>query len=364
LSEQGLRARFAGGGTKLGWGRACEAEVDLSTVGLAEVREHNSGDLTAVLEAGVPLARAQAAFAETGQMLALDPPLGPDARATIGGVLATGDSGPARHRYGAARDLALGVTVALSDGTVAKAGAKVIKNVAGYDLAKPLAGSFGTLGLILAVAVRLHPRPERTATAVGSARDPAELAAVASAAAHARIELASLDVRWSGGEGAVLARTAGAAPGPLAEQAGGVMRDHGVRVELTEEDDGLWAAQRAGQRSSAGTIVRVSGVQSGLERVLREAKRLGASVVGRAALGLSWLRVEDRSADEAAAAVRELRRALAPAACVVLDAPVDVRAQVDPWGPLDEPALAVMRRLKQRFDPAGACNPGLFAGGI
>ena len=100
-------------------------------------------------------------------MLALDPPLGPDAAATIGGVVATGDSGPLRHRYGAPRDLVVGMTIALADGTIARSGGKVIKNVAGYDLAKLFAGSFGTLGVIVEVAVRLHPLADTRVTAAG-----------------------------------------------------------------------------------------------------------------------------------------------------------------------------------------------------
>src|SRR5205085_4537465 len=111
--------------------------------------------------------RVQEALADDDQMTALDPPLGTGDAATIGGVIATADSGPLRHRYGAPRDLILGITVVLSDGTIARAGGKVIKNVAGYDLAKLFTGSFGTLGLIVEVVVRLHPVPPRTMTAVG-----------------------------------------------------------------------------------------------------------------------------------------------------------------------------------------------------
>jgi glycolate oxidase FAD binding subunit len=354
LVRDARSVRIVGGGTKLDWGRPCEAELELSTAALAELREHNRGDLTAILEAGVPLARAQETFAAAGQMLALDPP---DAGATIGGVLATGDSGPLRHRYGAARDLAVGVTAALSDGSVVKAGGRVIKNVAGYDLTKLFAGSFGTLGLILEVVVRLHPRPERTATALLEGADPDALAAAASAAAHARIELQSLDVRWSSGRGAVLARAAGAAPRALAEAAAGVL---GPRAELVEDDGDLWDAQRAGQRSAGGTVVRVSALQTALPAVLGAATRLGGALVGRAALGISWVRLEERSAEDAAGAVEELRRELATAACAVLDAPVSVRERLDPWGPIDPPARDVMRRVKERFDPAGTCNPGLF----
>ena len=166
-----------------------EPDLEICTGGLDRVLEHNAGDFTAVLQAGVPLAAAQEAFAAAGQMLALDPPLSPwgaagddaaleaaDAGATIGGIVATNDSGPLRHRYGGVRDLVVGVTVVLSDGTVAKAGGKVIKNVAGYDLGKLFAGAFGTLGLIAEVTVRLHPRPAHTATVLARSDDPAQLA--------------------------------------------------------------------------------------------------------------------------------------------------------------------------------------------
>ena len=168
---QGTPVRIAGGGTKLGWGEPVEAERELSTAGLDRIVEHNAGDLTAILEAGVPLAAAQERFAEAGQMLALDPP---DGGATIGGVVATGDSGPLRPRYGGPRDLVLGLRAALPDGSVIKSGGKVIKNVAGYDLGKLMAGAFGTLGAIVEVAVRLHPQPERTATAAGGTTDAAD----------------------------------------------------------------------------------------------------------------------------------------------------------------------------------------------
>ena len=192
----------------------------MSTERLDRVVEHNEGDLTAVFEAGLPLARAQEALAGAGQMVALDPrrPSGEGDRATIGGVVATGDSGPLRHRYGAPRDLILGITVALSDGTVARAGGKVIKNVAGYDLAKLFTGSFGTLGLIVEVVMRLHPRPPETVTAVGASDDPDALGNAASAVAHSPFGPECLDVSWDGGQGEVMARFVGAAPRPGRER--------------------------------------------------------------------------------------------------------------------------------------------------
>ena len=154
------------------------------------------GDFTAVLEAGVPFAEAQELFGEHGQALAWDPPdLG---GATIGGIVATADSGPLRHRYGGVRDLVVGTTVVLSDGTIAKSGGKVIKNVAGYDLAKLFAGSFGTLGLIATISVRLHPDPAKTATVHGSSDDPDALQRAVAALTRLPLEADSLDVVLGG----------------------------------------------------------------------------------------------------------------------------------------------------------------------
>jgi glycolate oxidase FAD binding subunit len=347
----GRRVRVRGGGTKLGWGAAVAApDVEIDMREHDRVLEHNAGDLTAVVQAGVPLARLQEELREHGQMLAIDPPRS-DA-ATIGGVIATGDSGPLRHRHGAPRDLVLGMTVALSDGTIARTGGKVIKNVAGYDLAKLFTGSFGTLGAILDVSLRLHPLPA-AATAVGLAGDPDLVAGGAWQIVHSPYEAQCVDVRWEDGRGMVLARFAG---GEAVAQAHEAMRsmaaDAGFETELVEDDGELWDEQRSRQRSAEGVVVRVSGVQTQIADQIRAAGRLGGSLVARAAHGLAWVTVPG------ADAVDELRRELAPSPCVVLDGGHD-----DPWGAAP-PALDLMRRVKERFDPAGACNPGVFAGGI
>ena len=198
----GQAIRPVGGGTKLAWGGAPAGDVvDLETGSLDRIVEHNVGDFTAVLQAGVRVADAQAKFAAEGQMLALDPPLGADDGATVGGMVATGDSGPLRHRYGGVRDLIVGITVVLSDGTVAKAGGKVIKNVAGYDLAKLFTGSYGTLGLIAEVSVRLHPRPATTATVTAPLDDPDEAAPTVKTLAALPLEADSFDVVWADGRG-------------------------------------------------------------------------------------------------------------------------------------------------------------------
>ena len=352
------RVRIRGGGTRSGWGHVTPApDVVLLTAGLDSVVEHNEGDLTAVLQAGVPMRAAQEGFAAAGQMLALDPPGAPDS--TVGGVFATGDSGPLRHRYGAARDLIVGVTVALPDGSVAKAGGKVIKNVAGYDLSKLFTGAFGTLGLIAQVAVRLHPRPPQALTARGIGDDADRLAAAASALAHRPLEAECLDVAWSDGRGAVLARFGGATAERGAETSATVLREHGCEADVVEDDAALWQRQREHQRSTGATVVKVSGLPADLPKALRAADALGGTLVGRAALGLWWITLPG-----GAEAVQKLRAALTPAPCVVADAPEDVRNAVDPWHTDAAEPLVLLRRVKQQFDPAGVCNPGLYVGGI
>jgi glycolate oxidase FAD binding subunit len=348
LGEEGRSVRPRGGGTKP-WGPPHEG-ADVETAGLNRILEHNVGDFTAVLEAGVPLADAQAEFAAHGQMLAIDPALG--GAATVGGVMAANDSGPLRHRYGSMRDLVVGVGVALSDGTLARSGGKVIKNVAGYDLAKLFTGSFGTLGLIVRVAVRLHPLPPDTASAAGASDDAERLGAAARALAAQPLEADCLDLDWRDGAGRLLVRFGSSAAGDQAAAAVTRMRELGLSdCAVIEDDDELWMEQRVRQRSDC--VLKVSGRATDLPAVCRT----GAAVVGRPALGLYWL-----SLPADAGAVAAARAALAPRACTLLDAPAELRA--DAWAAPDAGALAVMARVKQRFDPARIFRPGTFVGGI
>jgi glycolate oxidase FAD binding subunit len=306
----------------------------------------------------------QQSLAKAGQMLALDPPAAFEGRSTIGGIVATGDSGPLRHRYGAVRDLLLGITVALADGSVATAGGKVIKNVAGYDLMKLFAGSFGTLGVVLEVAVRLHPLPPARVTAAGTSGDPEAIQRAASAVTHAPLEAEAVDVAWKDGRGSLLVRLAGAAPEPRARATVALMAAEGVQADLVDEDDELWGRQRDRQRSAHSTVVRVSGRQSALAKVIDAATRSGGALVARAGSGLAWIELPPDEVAATAGRIEDLRRDLAPFPCVILDAPADVRSKVDPWDIDDGPELRLMRRLKERFDPAQILNPGLFVGGI
>jgi glycolate dehydrogenase FAD-binding subunit len=332
--------RPVGGGTKP-W-LPDRGEEPLETGGLDRILEHNVGDFTAVLEAGVPFETAQAAFAEHGQMLAWDPPA---EGATVGGIMATADSGPMRHRFGGVRDLVVGVTVVLSDGTIAKAGGKVIKNVAGYDLGKLFAGSFGTLGLIASLSVRLHPRQNTVTLSV-----PLDDLELVHDLARRPLEADAFDVRHEDGDTWLALRFSGTAAGEQAararELAGG---------DVIEDDHELWAHHRALQRSE-GAVLKVSGRPTDLPNVIRAAD--GATVVSRAVLGLSWIAFAP--GDDLAERVGAARQALAPRACTVLDGAERVGEQ---W-PDAGGAQVVMERLKARFDPARIFRPGSFAGGI
>jgi glycolate oxidase FAD binding subunit len=363
-SGEGRAVQIRGAATKP-WAPpvpSAQEPLDLRTSGLDQILAHDPGDMTATLQAGVPLARAQEQFAQAGQMLALDPPTGADGAegpATIAGILATGDCGPLSHRYGSPRDLVVGATVALSDGTIARSGGTVIKNVAGYDVAKLLCGSFGTLGLILSVNVRLHPRAD-TMTALGVADDAATLAAAARSIAARPAELEALDVAWEGGRGVLLAQCAGPQAEARAQRIARALTDAGLdEVRSDDDDEPLWARQRAGQRSTDRAVLRIAAPPACLADVLAAAREAGATLVSRAALGHSYATIEP----DQIPALRE--RLPAPAVSTLRDCPAQARGGVDePWGRTPAAALAVMRAVKARFDPTSTCNPGVFVGGI
>jgi glycolate oxidase FAD binding subunit len=364
LTAGGRPVRITGAGTKPWAAAAGDAARPLRTGALNRILAHDPGDMTATLQAGVPLREAQARFAAEDQVLALDPPTagpGDDTAhlATIGGIVATGDSGPLEHRYGGPRDLVVGMTVALADGTVARSGGTVIKNVAGYDVAKLFCGSFGTLGLIVSVNVRLHPRLP-TVTATGEAGDAQRLCAAARVLAAMPAELEALDIAWSHGAGTLLARCAGPQAPARARRIAAAMADAGLANTATEGEDGpLWERQRADQRSATGAVLRVAADPTSTPAVIAAAESVDGTLVGRAALGHLYLTVDP---DEVGA----VRERLPPGTVSVLrDCAADARGRVaDPWGATPAGALGVMRALKARFDPTGTCNPGTFVGGI
>jgi glycolate oxidase FAD binding subunit len=173
-SQHNLAIEITGAGTKRSWGNPVTADILLDTTHLTGVISHSWQDLTATVAAGTPWATMQRVLSQHNQQVALDP-LWPET-ATIGGIIATNDSGPMRLKYGSLRDLIIGMTIVLADGTIAKSGGKVVKNVAGYDLHKLMTGAFGTLGIITEVTFRLHPIPQHPQTFTVSAPQATQLA--------------------------------------------------------------------------------------------------------------------------------------------------------------------------------------------
>lgn len=213
---------------------------DLVLDGLDGILEHEAGDLTCTVEAGIRLSALNEALARHGQRLSLDPPGDP----TVGALLARNLSGPLRHRYGAPRDLVLGVTLVLADGTVANAGGKVVKNVAGYDLARLVCGSEGRLALVARASFRLHPLPQAARTLTLETGDGA--AAAVSLLFRSQLRPSALDLLHPGRVAALFEGSARA-----------VEAQHDAARRLVggeEADTEVWVESRSRQASSRGRV--------------------------------------------------------------------------------------------------------------
>jgi glycolate oxidase FAD binding subunit len=220
-------------------GRKLRIGTDLTADGLDRILEHDPGDLTCTVEAGVRLSELRAALSASGQRLSLDPPGDP----TIGALLARNVSGPLRHRFGAPRDLVLGATLVLGDGTIASSGGKVVKNVAGYDLARLVCGSEGRLAFITRVSFRLHPLPKAERTLAVATEDAAPVTArlLASQLQPSAVDVlhpGRVAVLFEGSERAVLAQLAAAQ-----ELVGGA-----------EADASVWQESRDRQGAARGRV--------------------------------------------------------------------------------------------------------------
>lgn len=362
---------FRGGGTKMSWaGRPENPDLVLETGGLDRLLEHTPADMTASVQAGMPLRALQDRLAEAGQWLALDPPTEADG-ATLGGLLATGESGPRRLRYGALRDLVIGVTLVLSDGTLAHAGGHVIKNVAGYDLSKLTYGSLGTLGLIAEVVLRLHPRPETSATVVmPSSLEQAtarSLELMASPLEPCAVDWVG-DPRGGGSPGRLGVRFEGTAAGVAAQTAALRERVDGAAPEalIDEDEAALWREFAGAHRAESGQSTAFAGtLPSQLTAVAaalaRAADATGAdvSLASHSAVGLHTARFSGPPAQQAAAFDRWRRDVLAIGGTVLLrERPAEVDdTDVDALGPAPSTA-GLLRALKARLDPDGRCAPG------
>ena len=360
---------FRGAGSKLDWGAPPRAgNLIVDSTGMDRVLAHDAADMTVAVQAGVPLTRLQECLAPAGQWLALDPPSAIGG-ATIGGLIAAGDYGPRRLRYGAMRDLVIGITVVLADGTIAHSGGRVIKNVAGYDLGRLFHGSLGTLGFVAEAVLRLHPRPAVSRT-VRFALDADAAFRLATDVCGGASEPTA--VEWL--DGALLVRVEGVA-GAADAQADAVIRigaGHQANGEILDDrvETEIWDIVACHLHGEPGdTIIRAGTVPSQLPEVnatlSRVAGELGieGALCSSVALGVHTARLRGGTALQHAGCLAELRGALGSPdrGSVTVHRRAEGLAEVaDLWGP-PPGSLALMRSVKQQFDPDDRCAPGRFS---
>ena len=356
-NEAGLAVSPRGGGTKTGWGnRPKRCDLVLSLARLKNVIEHAASDLTVSVQAGCTVGELQKVLASQGQRLAFDP-LWPE-RATIGGTLSTNDGGSLRIRFGALRDLVIGINLALTDGTLARSGGKVVKNVAGYDLPKLATGALGTLAVITDAMFRLHPVFPETRSLTVALKDTAAanqfmLAILDSKLAFTGVQMRAgraveVDVRFEG--------TAAGVNGQC-DELSKMAAPNAVGAARAD----AWQARQSLFEPGA-VVAKFSTLPAQLasfcDQVAKNARDAEWSVVAQAN-GLGYLRIA-----AAADTLAKLRSALEPAGSfVVLQCPPEIKDQLEVWGSPGD-ALALMHRVKQEFDPKGTLNPGRFVGGI
>ncbi len=362
----------SGGGSGRGsdWGNPVAAAIQLSIRRMARVREHAWQDMTCTVEAGCTWAEMQSALANHGQMVALDP-LWPE-RATVGGIIATNDSGALRIQFGGLRDLIIGMTFVLADGTIAKSGGKVVKNVAGYDLHKLLTGSFGTLGVIAEVNFRLHPVERFVQTWSVAARDadaadPASFAEPLFALMDSQMTPSGVQLRIFGRECGLDIRIA--APRECAAEYEARVRSIFSGFAVNASNDAAWEARPQIFDSNYEIILKASVIAGEVCSVASELrKRADAEGVELAlvcqANGLMTLGLNSGH-DPAVRFIEHLRTRLGKCggSAVALRIPDAMRKEVDVWGPQSD-ALPLMREIKRRFDPGRILNPGRFVGNI
>jgi glycolate oxidase FAD binding subunit len=375
-SVEGSALAVVGGRTELGLGAPPERlDAVVSTVRLDRILEHSPSDQVVVVEAGARLAALQKVLAASGQRLSCDAPLGE--RATIGGLLATNGFGPLRTRYGALRDLVIGMSIVRADGAVVRGGGKVVKNVAGFDLPKLMVGALGTLGMIETAAFRLHPLPEDECTVLVRGCNPDTLRALVVGLRAEQLEPCAFVALGDDGGFDALIRFEGFAAGlrdardETLELASGAWSD---ADGLSPEDARVAWAEHDDLRTRGDVRVKLSAAPSALYTVEKDVARPIARVLrdGRSVwyptLGIAFVTGDCSDARALQSAVAIARERLAPlgGSLVIHEAPVAARegpSGVDVWGP-PPPALALMRRLKQRFDPDARLNAGRFVGGI
>jgi glycolate oxidase FAD binding subunit len=371
-NEAGIAVIPRGGGTKLDWGNPpARTGIILSTLRLNRVVEHAWADLTVVVEAGCTMQALQSTLAQHGQRLAVDALW--QESATVGGVLSTNDSGALRLRYGALRDLIIGVTLALPDGTLASSGGKVVKNVAGYDLPKLATGALGTLGVITRAIFRLHPLCRDAMTLHFATQDldvmqNAVLSVQDSQLAHTAFQIECSGVGDSTNRPTAHILFEATTVGLAAQKA--KLREVLRCVELEQTEGGPWLAkQRLWDSDGANSVVaKLIVLPTHIASAIRELKRIVAlrSVEWQfvvQATGIGWLRGSG-ALSMLKPTLQQFREYLQAegGSLVVLRQPEGAN-RIETWGnPSD--AIGVMRALKQQLDPKSTLNPGRFVGGI
>ena len=383
-SEESLAVVPRGSGSALDLGNPpARVDVVLDLGEMDRVVDYNPDDLTASVEAGLTAGAFAGRLAARHQFLPVDSP-GAGSR-TLGGLVATAAHGPLRARYGTLRDFLLGVRFVQADGVVTWGGARVVKSVTGYDVPKLMVGSLGTLGVLCELTLRLHPRPEAEATRLLTF-DSVE----AAAALVARLLDSSLEPnRVEFFNGAALGRLGvdGRVPAAIAVSVGSV--EAAVRDEIATIES---LAQAAGGRSesrpsdfwetySAMTVdggrvlaLHVSSLPSQLAATVRSVDQAltdlasgeRAVIAGCAVFGTLDVLLRESAVPVAARFVERVRGAVAEVGghAMVRRAPLTVRRAVDPWDSVEPGPMAVMRALRDEFDPRRVLNPGRFVGGL
>ena len=392
-SDAGTSIVIRGAGTKDGWGRMpsrIDAVLDMRR--LNRILAHEHGDMTATIEAGATLCEVNAALAIHGQTLPLDPPHGD--RATIGGLLATNDSGPLRHRYGTPRDLVIGIQLATTDGVLSKAGGQVVKNVAGYDLSKLVTGSFGSLAAIVSATFKLAPLPAASRTMRIAVEDEAALADIVRTMMASQLEPMAFELvsRRSTQKPAnaqntmVSASSAGSALSVVLRfaslsdvvdaqiaQAAAALNARATSIDILDGDaeGSLWHAHASELWDAPGAIVRASWLPAAIAAGIGELEQITAglkanataglkacttSLVGRAAIGAGHIRIDGDVAAQAAV-IEQLRASKVFGNVVIVRGSPELKAVVDVWGSHGT-RQPLFDSLKRAFDPRGVLNAG------
>lgn len=368
-ARAGLHVIPRGGGSKIAWGNAPRSgELIVSIRRMSRVVEHAFGDMTATVEAGCNFELLQNILSAHGQRVALDP-LWPD-RATAGGILSVNDSGPLRLRFGSLRDLIIGITLVLPDGTVAKSGGKVVKNVAGYDLPKLATGSLGTLGIITQAIFRLHPTPRESRTLTFVSSDGKVASALMLAIQGSKLVPTGLQLRTGDSPRYEIdVRFEGTGVGcdsqceQLLQMASGM-----TRIDTPND---IWNARESlWNGSSPAAVCKFTLLPTELEPYIEQLSMTAAQKKANwrlvaQAVGVGLLRVEAGETEVLADLLRALRAGLEKrgGSLSIVSCPLQMKSKVDMWGSAGN-ALALMRSIKAQFDPAGMLNPGRFIAGI